>query len=304
MIHKKISEIQHSSVLHIVIGAFDGMHLAHQKLIKEAVDNAKTNNETSMIFSFEPLPKEFFLKEKFGGRLLLAPQKHSLLEEFGADHVIIADFKSIRNLSENEFIKILLSKADKLVLYSGDDFRMGCLEGNSYTEKNVVRIVHQEIIIDGDHCRASTIRNLIKDGEIIRANKLLGREYTIYSHSVSGNKIGRSISFPTINSLPNNQIIPQAGVYFGEIKVQDIIYPTAIYVGKRPTVHGIELRIESHILEDFPYPNLPVNTPTEVCFIQKIAEEKSFKSLEELSEMLYNYKIVSSALAAERYNKK
>lgn len=299
-----MSEISPTSVLHVVIGSFDGVHVAHQELISKAIKVAKENKEQSMIFSFEPLPKEFFLKEKFLGRLLPADKKQEQLESFGADHVIITDFKHIRNFSEKKFMELLLTKADKIVLYSGNDFRMGCVEGESYKGKQISSIIYEDIMINGDICRSSHIRNLILEGQVERANMLLNKEYTLYSHTVHGNKIGRSINFPTINTCPNNQIIPKLGVYFGEITVLGLQYPAAIYVGKRPTVHGIDLRIENHIIEDFPYKDIPAYTPTEVKFISKIDEEKHFNSLEELSKMLYNYKRISLGLATKRYKNK
>jgi riboflavin kinase/FMN adenylyltransferase len=304
MIHKHLSEFEHSPKLHVVIGSFDGVHSAHQQLINKAINTAKQNKEKSLIFSFDPLPKEYFLKEQFKGSLLTIEQKRNILEQFGADYTVIVDFESVKDYTEKQFIDILLSKADQLVIYSGKDFRIGAKDKESYSGSQVEYVVLDDILIANKACRSSTIRELILDGDITLANTMLNREYSIHSYTVPGNKIGRSINFPTINVLPTKQIIPKAGVYFGEIKIYHHTYPAAIYVGTRPTVHGEELRIESHIIADFPHGDVPPNTPAEVIFIKRTFDEKSFKSLEELKEMLYNYKSISSGLATERYQNK
>ncbi len=198
---------------------------------------------------------------------------------------------------------MLLTKADKIILYSGHDFRMGKKDGELYQGDRLERVILEDIFINGDICRSSKIRELLLDGEISRANTLLGREYSIVSKTENGDKIGRTIDFPTINITPTKQITPKKGVYFGEIKILGELHPAAIYVGERPTVNGKSTRIESHIIDEFHLGEIPTNTPAEVFFIQKIAEEKSFKTLEELKKMLYNYKSVSLAHAAKRYNK-
>lgn len=301
MIYEHLSKIKHSSTLHIVIGAFDGVHMAHQQLIQHAIQNAKKQNHQSMIFSFAPLPKEFFSQENFTGNILSHDKRKELLEVLNADYTVIVDFENIKDYSEEQFIEILLSKADHIIIYSGNDFRMGSYQGNTYQGNRLTRITLEDIVINNDICRSSNIRHLIQEGEIERANILLNKEYGIFSHSISGDKIGRSIDFPTINIQPNTQVMPKNGVYFGEIKLFHRIHPVAIYVGKRPTINGLELRIECHVIEEFPHGDIPPNTPVEVYFLKKIAEEKSFKSLAELKEMLYNYKNISLGLATERY---
>ena len=304
MIHKHLDEFQYSPKLHIIIGSFDGIHFAHQQLITKAINIAKKNNEKSLIFSFDPIPKEFFLKNEFKGTLLPIEQKKKILEQFNADHTIIVDFESIKNYTEKQFIEILLSKSDQLIIYSGKDFRIGSKHQELYLGSQVEYVILDDILINQQVCRSSTIRELILEGDITLANTMLNKEYSIYSHTISGNKIGRSINFPTINILPTKQIIPKLGVYFGEIKIYKHTHPVIIYVGNRPTVDGTELRIESHVIEDFPHENIPPNTPAEVIFIQRIFDEKTFKSLEELKEMLYTYKEISLGLATERYKNK
>lgn len=301
MLYEHLSQIKHSSTLHIVIGAFDGVHFAHQKLIHLAIQNAKPNNHKSLIFSFSPLPKEYFMGKQFKGVLLPHERRKHILEQFSADYTIIADFEKIKDFSEKQFVESLLHTTDSIILYSGNDFTMGTPIGDSYQGKQLTKVRLDDIIINNDLCRSSHIRDLLLQGEIERANILLNKEYGIFSYSISGDKIGRSINFPTINIKPNNQIIPLNGVYFGEIKIFNCIHPAAIYIGKRPTVNGLELRIECHIIEDFPYAEVPSNTLSEVYFIKRIAEEKTFKSLAELKEMLYNYKKISLGLATERY---
>lgn len=304
MFLEQINHISHSTNLHIVIGAFDGVHQGHQHIIQQMLDNAKKLGGQSLIFSFEPLPKEFFLKEDFAGRLLPSQIKQDLLEQFHADYTIITDFEHIKDLSEKEFIELLLTKAEYIYFYSGNDFRMGCKNGHKYQGTCITKICASEIIINNQLCRASNIRKLLTLGEISLVNQLLGRDYSLYSYTISGDKIGRTIGFPTVNIKVLNQIIPKDGAYFGELIIYNHLYPAIIYIGKRPTVDGVDLRVESHVITEFPYHYIPDGTLAEVKFIQRIAEEKKFKSLENLKEMLYNYKTISLELASKRYQKK
>ncbi|MGL4562037.1 MAG: riboflavin kinase [Brevinema sp.] len=287
--------------LHIIIGAFDGLHKAHKKIIEKTISLSKKKDEASLIFTFEPLPKEYFSHHEFYGRLLPKHIKKEFLEKLGADYVIIADFESIKNFSEKEFIDIFLTKANYISLYSGDDFRFGLMNGAKYTGDRVVHIKNPEFNIHGYSCRSTNIRKLLTEGDIETANRLLGYEYKIYSKSKSGDKIGRTIGFPTINISPNKQLVPQHGVYFTEILLYDRVYPSMTYIGKRPTLQGKELRIETHIIDHIFNIDIPEKTDVEITFIKKIADEKTFKSLDNLQEMLYNYKKISLALATERY---
>lgn len=293
--------IPSTSTLHVVLGAFDGVHQAHRKLIARAVDEASKNNGTSLVLTFEPLPKEILSHEKFEGRLLPAFAKQYMLSQQHTDVLIIENFNNIRFLSEDQFIRLLLQYAKKVVFYAGPDFHIGCREGTRYTGQNIKIIHEQDIMIDGFPCRSSVIRDLIKKGEIRTAAKLLGYEYTYYTHTVSGSQIGRTIGFPTINIQPSNQITPGFGVYFGEILLFGETRPCAAYVGTRPSLKGLELRLEAHIIDEKSVPFIPEGTQTALRLIEKISEEKTFESLEKLRQMLYNYKKISLGLATERY---
>ncbi|MGL4367031.1 MAG: riboflavin kinase [Brevinemataceae bacterium] len=305
MIYNEIDSLPLSDTLHIAIGSFDGLHYAHQHIISLAKEQAKQNNEKSLILTFEPIPKEFFLKQNFHGRLIPPNIKQEMLTKFNTDYVVITNFSEIKNYSEEEFILKLLTKAKRLILYSGPDFRIGSAENNkNYTGNNVSFIKIEDIYINDDICRSTNIRKLISEGQIVRANNLLGWEYKLYSVTTPGDKIGRTINFPTINMEIPDQLLPQYGVYFGETVIFNKTYPSAIYIGTRPTIHGSTLRIESHIIEEFPYPEITTGTLVEMIFIKKISEEKTFGSLENLQEVLYNYKKISSGLATERYKNK
>ncbi|MGL4388542.1 MAG: riboflavin kinase, partial [Brevinema sp.] len=219
----------------------------------------------------------------------------------GADYLIIANFESIKHLSEKKFIETLLTKSNHITLYSGDDFRFGTKDGESYIGSQISYVKESELEIENHPCRSTKIRHLLLKGDIDLANKLLGYEYKIYSINKHGDKLGRQIGFPTINIAINNQIVPQNGVYFTNITVAKNTYPAMTYIGRRPTIDGMELRIESHIIDDDFDLDLELGIPIELAFINKISEEKRFKSLEELTEMLYNYKEISLGLATKRY---
>ncbi|SFB70869.1 riboflavin kinase / FMN adenylyltransferase [Brevinema andersonii] len=293
--------IPYTSTLHVTIGAFDGVHKAHKKLIARVVDEASKNNDTSLVLTFEPLPKEVLPHEKFEGRLLPASVKQYMLSQQNPNFLIVENFKDIRYLSEDQFIRSLLKYAEKVIFYAGPDFHIGCKEGIRYIGQNVDIIHEPDIIINGFICRSSVIRDLIKNGSVDVAAKLLGYEYTYYGRTISGSQVGRTIDFPTINLQSSNQITPGFGVYFGEILLFGETRPCAAYVGTRPSLRGLDLRMEAHIIDGKPVPSIPESTQTALRLIEKISEEKTLESLENLRKMLYNYKEISLGLATERY---
>ncbi|MGL4388841.1 MAG: hypothetical protein ACRCTJ_05565, partial [Brevinema sp.] len=105
MLTKLINDIPKLNHLHIIIGSFDGVHRAHKQILCDTIEQAKSNNEASLIFTFEPLPKEYFDSSKFLGRLTPESIKKKKLENIGADYLIIANFESIKHLSEKKFIE-------------------------------------------------------------------------------------------------------------------------------------------------------------------------------------------------------
>lgn len=295
------SIINKTTKLHIALGAFDGVHQAHASVINKALESAQTKGGESLILSFEPLPKEFFQHKAYPGRLLPASIKEYFLKSFGTDYVIIDDFHHVSTLGEKDFIEKLLPYADELHFYAGKDFNIGCNTGPKYKGEKLFIHHTGDININNIPCRATEIRSLIKAGLVEEAAPLLGREYVYYSHTISGSQIGRTIDFPTINIAPTNQVLPQVGVYFGELFINNVVYPASVYVGTRPTLNGDHIRIEAHVINVFPQDKVPQGSKAALRFIKKIFEEKGFDSLAKLKEMLYNYKQVSLALAAERY---
>ena len=297
----QLDSLPKASKLHIALGAFDGVHCAHKSIIDSAIDGAKKEGGKSVVLSFEPLPKEFFQNNMGSGRLLPAPVKEDILKGLGADKVITLSFSEFCDVSEKDFIQKILTHTSEIHFYAGSDFRMGRRDGKRYQGEGVFVHHQDELQINGQRCRSTMIRNLIHNGFVEDAAQFLGREYIYYSRTVPGNRLGRTIDFPTINLEPNNQVLPQSGVYFGELLIHGETYPSAVYVGTRPTLNGSTIRIEAHSVAPFPEVQTPLHTPAAVRFIRKISEEKSFESIEKLQEILYNYKNVSLALAAERY---
>ncbi|MGL5255162.1 MAG: riboflavin kinase [Brevinema sp.] len=301
MIH--LNTLPKASKLHIALGAFDGVHKAHVSIIERAIAGAKKEGGKSVILSFEPLPKEYFRRNMGAGRLLPAAIKEEILKNLGADVLLTLPFSDFCRFSEKEFINRILTKTSEIHFYAGGDFRMGKIDGEHYEGEGLFIHHQDEVRINNQPCRSTTVRNLIHNGFVEDATQFLGREYIYYSRTVAGNRLGRTIDFPTINLKPTDQALPQSGVYFGELIIHEKTFAAAIYVGTRPTLNGSSIRIEAHSIDLFPETQTPQGTPTAVRFIKKISEEKSFESIEKLQEILYTYKNVSLALAAERYKR-
>ncbi len=285
--------------LYLTIGNFDGIHIGHQSIMNQMKKEAKFTPR--MVLTFERAPLLSLSPNHFLGYLTPSDYKIRWFENHGFDFYVNLNFDQVRNFSAGEFIAFLQERVQKLHLFLGDNFRFG--KGNSgnvhsLTKQSVnfmdIRVIPR--LKKGWRTVSSTeIRNLILAGKVDKAAKLLGRPFFIQSSQVKGDEIGTQIGFPTINTRINKQVIPQKGVYYTLLILPGIkkAFPAMSYVGKRPTVNGVDLRLETHVLEDFPETKCKNHL---LLFVKKTRSEKKLKNLEDLSKILYNDRKLISAL--------
>jgi len=197
----------------LTIGNFDGVHLGHQAMLDKAKSLAKSQQLASMVMIFEPQPREFFSPQTAPARLTNLAEKTQLIAEHRIDSLIVANFDNdFRNLSAHDFAKMLV-KLNVKHLVLGDDFRFGHdRTGDSEFLRAFglpVQILHT--VTDHAHqderVSSTRIRDCLQQGDLATAKHLLGRDYAITGMVEHGDKIGRTLDFPTAN-IALNRIKP------------------------------------------------------------------------------------------------
>ena len=241
------------------IGSYDGVHLAHQSIIRKCNELATELGGESAILTFSPHPRITLNKDPESLRLLNSiDEKEKRLENSGLDNLFLMRFDSVfADQSAEEFIEnILTDKMGVDTLVIGYDHRFGKDRSGdvellkSYEEKGALRIeLIEQQSIDTIVVSSTKIRNYLAAGELSSANALLGYPYTLSGTILKGDGIGRELGYPTANLrlMDPYKLIPADGVYAVNIDMDGIKMPGMGYIGKRPTLEGKEGRIEINI---------------------------------------------------------
>ena len=190
----------------LTIGNFDGVHLGHQAMLTQVRTLAHARKLSAAVMIFEPQPREFFAPVSAPARLTNLAEKQALLAEYGVETLIVASFDNeFRSLSAQAFADILAKRLNVQALVLGDDFKFGHdRSGDSnFLRDYGLHVTNLETVTDSSHKAArissTRIRDLLLAGDIDAANALLGRDYAITGTVVGGDKIGRTLDFPTAN---------------------------------------------------------------------------------------------------------
>lgn len=236
----------------IALGFFDGVHRGHREIIERAKKEAKKLSLPSAVFTFSG--ESFALK---GGHIYSTEEKLSILADMEIDEVILADFTEMREVSAENFVTdTLLCDLGCAVALSGDDFRFGKgAVGNvellsSLLKENGASLICAEAVTeDGKKISSTTVRELLREGKIKEANKLLGSPYFIKSEVRRGLGLGKSFGFPTLNAdIDERGVDILSGVYKCVCRVDKQTLPAIANVGVCPTVSDRKKHIEAYLL--------------------------------------------------------
>ena len=276
----------------LAIGNFDGIHLGHQKVIREAKQQANKNKLPFGIMTFEPMPVMFFNKKIKNHRINSLDQKINQFKKLKLDFLIIRKFnKKFSRLTAEKFIeKIIFKKTKCKYLYVSDNFRFGFKrKGNIRTLKkfgkefNYRNLIIKPFKKKNNVISSTLIRKKIREGKIKEANKLLNRNWSVDGKVIKGKKRGRKIGFPTCNLKMGNYVIPRLGVYAVKVKTSDFNKNGVANVGYRPTFNGQNLLLETNI---FGINRNLYNKVISVSFKKFIRPEKKFKNFEFLKKQI------------------
>jgi riboflavin kinase/FMN adenylyltransferase len=278
----------------VTLGTYDGVHIGHRSILTKLISKAKETGKDSMLITFDPHPRQAL---GLGEISLLSAldEKIELLSETGLDYLLILPFtKEFSTQGANDFItNVLIEQLNISEIMLGYDHKFGhnregdvTLLANVLTKTNrfVTEIPAQdvdEIIVSSTKIRAALIQ-----GEVERANRLLGYNYQINGKVVTGNQLGRTIGFPTANIEPTNpsKLIPGDGVYAVKFWVKDSTHMGMMNIGVRPTVSNSKHRVIEVHLFNFNADIYGESVRITVC--NHIRGERVFSGLEALTEQL------------------
>lgn len=264
------------------IGFFDGVHIAHKKLINEMISIANKKRLRKAVITFDVHPKSILFGLDY---FYITPleRKIEILKEFQIDDLYIIEFtKEKAQLKPRDFIDLYLNNLNTLVC--GFDFKFGVRgSGNINTllsHNEFDTIVVSEITLDGYKVGSTHIRDLINSGYVDQIEEVLGQYYSIKGEVIHGAKKGRTIGYPTANIDTNDYLIPKTGVYVTKTKVGDVWYDSMSSVGHNPTLNcRTDVSVESHI---FDFDEDIYHQTIELMFIKRLRSELKFTSVEDL----------------------
>ena len=284
----------------VTTGFFDGVHLGHRHVLETVVSSARERGEEAIVVTLWPHPRTVLQQDARDFRLLTSvEEKKALLKDLGIDRVEVIPFtKEFARLRADEYLRFLRKSFGATMVVMGYDNRIGsdqltadaCAQLPEFAHRIDFSVLSCAPLPDyahGEAVSSTQIRKAIEEGDVERANKMLGYDYPLHGVVVSGNKLGRAIGFPTANMQLYEplKLLPKDGVYAVEVEIQgqDRNYKGMCNIGVRPTVDGKARTIETHILDfDEDIYGLPIR----IRFKKRIRDEIKFESLDALRQQL------------------
>jgi riboflavin kinase/FMN adenylyltransferase len=285
------ANITRSTVL--TLGVFDGLHLGHQQIMRTVVERAKAVNAVPTAITFDPHPRSILHPENAPPLLQTLDQRLANFEVLGIEQTIVIRFdKDFASRDAEVFLRdIVHERLQAKEVYLGKGFAFGKNRGGNI---ELLRRISQElgffadevpeITLRGWRISSSKIRELLKNGRVNLARRMLGRPYGVEGQIVRGDQRGRTIGFPTANLKPRNRVIPRYGVYATATLIDDVWRRSITNVGVRPTFTAeSEPSIETYI---FDFDGDLYGDVLRVRFLHRIRDEKKFSGIEELKSQI------------------
>lgn len=273
----------------VCIGAFDGLHLGHQALVRHAVARAHVLGVDAAALSFEPLPREFFAAASPPPRLGPVRAKFEGLRGLGADVVGLLRFDArMAAMSPEAFVDaVLVQRLRAREVWVGPGFRFGHKrDGDLATLQALGRDAGfiageiEPLVVDGERVSSTHIRNALVAGDFEHAARLLGRPYAVSGHVVRGKQLGRTLGYPTANLRFGGKVPALRGIYATRVHgIGDAPWPSVSSFGTRPTVGGVEPLLEAHL---FDFDGDLYGRRIEVEFVARLRDEEKFDDLPSL----------------------
>ncbi|HVY65965.1 MAG TPA: bifunctional riboflavin kinase/FAD synthetase [Gammaproteobacteria bacterium] len=277
----------------VAIGVFDGLHVGHRAILECAQGEARRAGQRTLVFTFEPTPKEYFSPATAPPRLTRFRERFELLAELGIDELLCPSFGAVRALTPQQFIEALLVRelgARHVVV--GDDFRFGADRRGSVADLRAAGTRHgfgvtevAPVAWNGVRVSSTAIRQALKAGDLATARGMLGRDYSISGRVVRGLGLGRQLGFPTANVNLKRLQTPIDGIFAARVTgLGPRAFTGVASVGTRPTIGGREPLLEVLI---FDFEGDIYGEYITVHFVKRLREERRFADLPAMQEQMH-----------------
>lgn len=279
---------------HLAIGVFDGVHLGHQAVIRQAVEAARISGGSSAVLTFHPHPVRVLRPNDAPRSLTSTQHKQQFVERLGIDAFLIQEFSlAFARTKPEDFIRQLVQSSNQLkTICVGEGWSFGA---NRSGKVSLVRTLAESyhfrlqdiapLAVDGQIVSSTRIREAVEQGDFSLAERLLGRPFTILGTVVEGNHLGRKLGYPTANLRAHNEQFPPDGVYAVTAFHRGTEYGGVANIGFRPTIQerGGERLLEVYL---FDFNRDIYGDDVEVRFLKYLRPEKKFENLSDLQAQI------------------
>ncbi len=273
----------------VAIGIFDGVHLGHQKILKEALTVARKKKISLCVVTFDPHPEKILNSKGQSPKILMSLEHRlSLLKSFGVDEALVIPFNlRIAKITHVDFLeKILIGRLGMRALSVGEDFCFGkkAMGDIAYLAQRSEELgfsffAAKHVLFLKAAISSTRIRREIEAGHLEEASKMLGRAVSVSGTVIRGHGRGKAIGFPTANLNPHHETLPPAGVYaaFGIVGRHRL--KGVVHIGKRPTFGESDPSLEAHFLQ---FHSAIYGKTVELFFVKLLRPTRRFSSAKTL----------------------
>jgi len=291
----------------VVIGNVDGVHVGHQALIERAAVCARQSDARLTVLTFEPYPREFLVPTQAPARLMRLREKYEAIKALGVECLLVARFDgALQALSPQAFVdEVLVRRLKARAVVIGEGFRFGAKQSGHVEHLALAGQasgfevhVMPSVLLGGERVSSTRIRAALVAGDFALTTRLLGRAFALSGRVIGGERLGRTLGYPTANMRLYRQKLPLGGIF--AVRVQGVAgrpnAPGVASLGTRPTVGGgLEPLLEVHL---FDYSGDLYGQRLHVEFVAKLREEAKFPTLDAMIEQMH----VDAARARELLN--
>ncbi len=287
-IREDINRLELTRPSGVTIGAFDGVHLGHQALIRGMVTDARSRGMLPLVITFDPLPGQVLQPDSYQ-LLSTLEERVTLFESLGVEGLVVLPFNSaLTQTSASEFVRGLLDHARLGGLWVGPDFKLGRgQEGNvGYLRRAGqrfgfgVHVFEGTVLWEGKPVSSSSIRMALSKGNVREANGCLGYPFHLTGKIVHGHKRGRALGFPTANlAVPSTRLLPANGVYVCQARLNSGTFDALTSIGTRPTFDNGARSVEAYLLD---FSRDIYGETVRLDFLDRLRAEWRFDSVDDL----------------------
>lgn len=289
----KRSDLPRGGVL--TIGNFDGVHLAHQEMLRRVVARARELDAPSVVLTFDPHPTKVLHPQRAPKMIQTLRQREEAIADLGVDALVVVPFtREFAALPPEEFVKELLGRClGAREVHVGSAFAFGCAKRGNVSllselgEEAGIRVAPLDVVREaGEPVSSTRVRTLLEAGDVAGAKRLLGRPFAMDGVIAKGDRMGRKIGFPTINLKAENELFPRDGVYVTQVLLRSFerTFNCVTNIGRRPTVYeDYATTIESFI---FDFSSDVYGEAIRLTFHERLRDEMVFPSMLELTAQI------------------